>query len=206
MFTCWPMVDIGKASEKAGWVSACLCMHLCMCDTQFSQTCCRRTLIAHILFLAHLKGDRSDESHVFFAIFGWFKRKPVKISNFFIINRNNCYGLLLGNWVCAFQWHQYEPPTSPSFGVDSVKKRKKSDVPLSCDKSVLWSFSDQQFPAANLFLHMFEDNSSHKFWRLCILLRLHCNPLIDAYALSQAVACIAKAAIDFHAWRPIGKG
>ena len=44
-------------------------------------------------------------------------------------------------------------PLPPIWGVENMKKREKWVLPLSNDKTLLWSFSDQQFPESKLFAH-----------------------------------------------------
>jgi len=81
-----------------------------------------------------------------------------------------------GKWVWAFQWCQNWPSwtTFSSFGGWKLKKLLK----IWNDDTLLWSFSDQQLPAGEFFVHIFR----RQMWKcfeiiayLCIIQWFPCN-------------------------------
>ena len=60
-------------------------------------------------------------------------------------------------------------PFPPFGGSKTWKKREKWVLPLSNDKTLLWSFSDQKLPAAKLFAHMSGRHQWKNFRNRCII-------------------------------------
>jgi len=69
--------------------------------------------------------------------------------------RNNFNGQLFGKWVWAFQQQQQQLNDSQNLTPRRHEQnRKQFDFPLTNDKTVLISISDQQISAAKLFEHV----------------------------------------------------
>jgi len=73
-----------------------------------------------------------------------------------------------GNWVCAFQRHQNEPPTSSLLLIWGSKtwKARKIEFLLSHYNHLLQSCSDQKFPAASCSPECLEGNREKSYWDL----------------------------------------
>ena len=107
-----------------------------------------------------------DENRVFFTMFSRFVRKRTEISKWLQWTAIRKVGM--GFPTTPKSAPQLDP--FPPFGGSKTwKKREKWVLPLSNDKTLLWSFSDQKLPAAKLFAHMSGRHQWKNFRNRCII-------------------------------------
>ena len=115
------------------------------------------------LFSAEVTPRRKSR---FFAMFSRFVRKRTEISKWLQWTAIRKVGM--GFPTTPKSAPQLDP--FPPFGGSKTwKKREKWVLPLSNDKTLLWSFSDRKLPAAKLFAHMSGRHQWKNFRNRCII-------------------------------------
>jgi len=98
----------------------------------------------------------------------------------------------IGNLVWAFQRHQNEPQVLPHFGVKNAKKREKLTFSLSNDKTLLQSCSDQQLPAALLFVYNAIVKQFTKSMHIYAFSTISVHPSLWRYGSMCSKRCISE--------------
>jgi len=103
------------------------------------------------------------------------------------------------------------PPTWPlplMWGSKTWKKRGKWVFPLSNDKTLLWSFSDQKLPAAKLFVHLSGRHWWRNFQNRCIItlfISISVHPLHWRKSATFKQLCFRNGCIDLNVRYTVGK-
>jgi len=106
-----------------------------------------------------------------------------------------------GYWLSNYTKISLQPDQVDPSPHLKVWKREKSDkMEFSTFKwqTLLWCFSDQQLPAAKLFVHSFRKQMGKKFWNRCIF--MHFTTIFQVVS-PYGCRCID---FDMHVWYAFG--